>query len=64
MAVGAIVAVTLWVTFNFLLDFQRETEISRIIIPALAAALLAYLVGHWMGGRRNVAPVLAEESKE
>ncbi|UCC99445.1 MAG: sodium:solute symporter family protein [Phycisphaerales bacterium] len=49
MGVGSIVAITLWVTFNFLPCFERETEISRIIIPALAAALLAYLAGHWMG---------------
>ena len=46
MGVGSIVAVTLWVMFKFILHWK--TEISRIIIPALAAALLAYLVGHWI----------------
>jgi SSS family solute:Na+ symporter len=48
MGVGSFVAVTLWVTFKFILDWRAETEIARIIIPALAAALLAYVVGHWM----------------
>jgi Na+/proline symporter len=48
MGVGSIVAVTLWVMFKFIIDWKTQTEISRIIIPALAAALLAYLVGHWI----------------
>ena len=48
MGVGSIVAVTLWVTFKFILDWRAETEIARIIIPALAAALLAYVAGHWI----------------
>ncbi len=48
MSAGSIVAVTLWVTFNFILDWTTETEIARIIIPALAAALFAYAVGHWV----------------
>ena len=47
MAVGSIVAVTLWVTFKFIVHWKTETEISRIIIPALAAALLAYALGHY-----------------
>ena len=48
MGAGSIVAVTLWVTFNFILPGKTETEIARIIIPALAAAVLAYVAGHWM----------------
>jgi len=48
MAVGSVVAVTLWVTFKFIVHWKTETEISRIIIPALAAALLAYAVGHYV----------------
>jgi len=48
MAVGSIVAVTLWVTFKFIVHWKTETEISRIIIPALAAALLAYALGHYV----------------
>jgi Na+/proline symporter len=48
MGVGSFVAVALWVTFEFILDWRAETEIARIIIPALAAALLAYVVGHCM----------------
>lgn len=51
MGAGSIVAVTLWVTFNFILDWKSETEIARIIIPALAAAILAYVAGHWMQTR-------------
>lgn len=46
MGVGSVVAVTLWVMFKFILHWKTEAEISPIIIPALAAALLAYLVGH------------------
>ncbi|MCK4293979.1 MAG: sodium:solute symporter family protein [Planctomycetes bacterium] len=48
MAVGSVVAVTLWVTFKFIVHWKTETEISRIIIPALAAALLAYALGHYV----------------
>ena len=48
MSAGSIVAVTLWVTFNFILHGKTETEIARIIIPALAAAVLAYVAGHWI----------------
>jgi len=48
MGVGSMVAVTLWVIFKFIIDWKAETGISRIIIPALAAALFAYLVGHWL----------------
>ena len=48
MSAGSIVAVTLWVTFRFILNWTTEAEINRIIIPALAAALLAYAVGHWI----------------
>ena len=48
MGAGSVVAVTLWVTFNFILPGKTETEIARIIIPALAAAVLAYVAGHWM----------------
>ncbi len=51
MGAGSIVAVTLWVTFNFILPGKTETEIARIIIPALAAAVLAYVVGHWVQTR-------------
>jgi len=64
MGVGSFVAITLWVTFNFLTCSESKTEISRIIIPALAAALLAYLAGHWMGCRNPVAPGSPEEPKE
>ncbi|MHC4581472.1 MAG: hypothetical protein ACYS14_08435, partial [Planctomycetota bacterium] len=48
MGAGSIVAVTLWVTFKFILDWTTESEINRIIIPALLAAVLAYGVGHWI----------------
>jgi len=48
MSAGSFVAVTLWVTFNFILHGKTETEIARIIIPALAAAVLAYVAGHWI----------------
>jgi len=48
MAVGSAVAVTLWVTFKFIVHWKTETEISRIIIPALTAALLAYALGHYV----------------
>ncbi len=48
MGAGSFVAVTLWVTFNFILHWKTETEIARIIIPALAAAVLAYVAGHWI----------------
>ena len=48
MGAGLIVAVTLWVTFNLILDWKTEAEIHHIIIPALAAALFAYAMGHWM----------------
>lgn len=51
MGAGSIVAVTLWVTFNFILPGKTETEIARIIIPALAAAVLAYVAGHWLQTR-------------
>jgi SSS family solute:Na+ symporter len=51
MGAGSIVAVTLWVTFNFILHWKTETEIARIIIPALAAAVLAYVAGHWLQTR-------------
>ena len=53
MGAGSIVAVTLWVTFNFILHWKTETGIARIIIPALAAAILAYVVGHWLQRARN-----------
>jgi SSS family solute:Na+ symporter len=48
MGAGSVVAVTLWVTFNFILHWKTETEIARLIIPALAAAILAYGLGHWI----------------
>ena len=48
MSAGLIVAVTLWVTLNLILDWKTEAEIHHIIIPALAAALFAYAAGHWM----------------
>jgi len=51
MAVGTLVAIMLWIilwiVFKFV--FPREIEIPPlIIIPALGAALLAYLLGHWL----------------
>jgi len=52
MGVGCIVAVTLWVTFKFILHWIEGTEIAPVIIPALAAALLAYLIGHLMDRTR------------
>ena len=48
MSAGSIVAVTLWVTFTVILRWTTEAEISPIIIPALAASLFAYAVGHWL----------------
>lgn len=54
MGVGSIVAVTLWVIFKFIIDWKPQAGISRIIIPALAAALLAYLLGHWLDSRYSI----------
>ena len=48
MSAGSVVAVTLWVTFKLILHWETEAEIAPIIIPALAAALLAYAAGHCM----------------
>jgi SSS family solute:Na+ symporter len=50
MVVGTVVALMLWLilwaVFKFV--YPREIEIPPlIIVPALAAALLAYAVGHW-----------------
>ncbi len=55
MSVGSIVAVTLWVTFTFIRHWRAETGIARIIIPSLAAAILAYLVGHWIQRNKSGA---------
>jgi SSS family solute:Na+ symporter len=60
MGVGTIVAIMLWIILWIVFKhvFTREIEIPPlVIIPALAAALLAYLVGHWIertryGGER------------
>jgi SSS family solute:Na+ symporter len=51
MGVGTVVAIMLWIilwlVFKFV--FPREIEIPPlIIIPALGAALLAYVLGHWL----------------
>jgi SSS family solute:Na+ symporter len=48
MIAGSIVAVTLWVTFKLIPAWTTDGKISPIIIPGLAAALLAYAAGHWV----------------
>jgi len=50
MAVGAVVAITLWLTFKFVLNWTDV--ISPVIIPALVAAILAYVVGHYLSKDR------------
>lgn len=46
MGVGTFVAIVLWVMFKFIFDWA--IDVPPIIIPALASALLAYIVGHWL----------------
>lgn len=51
MGVGTVVAIMLWIILwlVFKYVFPREIEIPPlIIIPALGAALLAYVLGHWL----------------
>ncbi len=55
MGVGSFAAVTLWIVFKFIIDWKAQTGIARIIIPALAAALIAYVVGHWLDARLRPA---------
>ena len=55
MGVGAAVAVTLWIMFKFVFNWPIEVCVYRIIIPGLALALLAYLLGHWMAGAKTKA---------
>jgi SSS family solute:Na+ symporter len=55
MGIGSFVSVTLWIVFKFIVDWKAQTGISRIIIPALAAALIAYLVGHWLDTRCSIS---------
>lgn len=54
MGVGSFAAVTLWIVFKFIIDWKAQTGIARIIIPALAAALIAYVVGHWLDTRFSI----------
>jgi len=60
MGVGSFVAVTLRIVFKFIIDWKAETGIARIIIPALAAALIAYVVGHWLDARLRPAAGLSQ----
>lgn len=55
MAVGAGVAVTLWIMFKFFLasDWPIERILWRVIIPGLGSALLAYAAGHWIAKART-----------
>jgi len=46
MGVGTLVAVMLWVIFKLI--FHWAIEVPPIIIPALASALVAYALGHWL----------------
>jgi len=48
MAVGTVVAI---VAIIVLFAFPEALGVSVIIVPALAASLLAYLLGHWMAAR-------------
>ena len=48
MGVGSIVAVVLWITFRFVLLWSTDDISPVVIIPALAAAIVAYALGHWM----------------
>jgi SSS family solute:Na+ symporter len=48
MSAGSVVAVTLWITCKYILHLKTEAEIAPIIMPALAAAIVAYALGHWM----------------
>jgi hypothetical protein len=48
MAVGTAVAI---VAIIVLFAFPEALGVSVIIVPALAASLLAYLLGHWMAAR-------------
>ena len=48
MGIGATIAVVLWVIFKFVFGWSIEVCVPRVIIPALGAALLAYLLGHWI----------------
>ena len=48
MGIGATIAVVLWVIFKFAFGWSIEVCVPRVIIPALGAALLAYILGHWL----------------
>jgi SSS family solute:Na+ symporter len=53
MSAGSVVAVTLWITCKYILHLKTEAEIAPIIMPALAAAIVAYALGHWMQAPGN-----------
>jgi len=58
MAVGTLVAVILWIILWIIFKFVYPAEIEiapLVIIPALGAALLAYLVGHWLERNKHGA---------
>ena len=51
MGVGTVVAVMLWIILWLVFRFVYPCEIEippLIVIPALASALLAYVLGHWI----------------
>ncbi|MBN2314778.1 MAG: hypothetical protein JXM79_12680, partial [Sedimentisphaerales bacterium] len=48
MATAIILWIALWLIFKY--GWPREIEIPPlVIIPALGAALVAYVIGHWAG---------------
>jgi len=53
MGTGATIAVVLWIIFKFVYGWSIEVCVPRVIIPALGAALLAYLMGHWIDNVRQ-----------
>jgi SSS family solute:Na+ symporter len=56
MSVGLAAAITLWVSMWLFFTYVRPSEIEippLVIVPALGAALVAYLVGHWINKIKN-----------
>ena len=66
MCVGTLVAIMLWIGLWLVFKFVYPCEIEvppLVIIPALGAALLAYILGHWIGPPpRLAAPEPGQES--
>lgn len=56
MSVGTVAAIMLWIILWLVFKFVRPCEIEippLVIIPALGAALAAYALGHWLGGKKT-----------